>query len=128
MNTTILFWASRFIAAGIMLIGSLPKFTGGAAALADKLPGGVAAVYAIGVAELAALILLLVPRTALIGAGLAFVLMLGATASHIVGPVGFEGDFAMMFVLALVALAASGSYLALAIKQRDPAPTAIAAE
>lgn len=88
-------------------MGAIPKFTGGAAALAEKLPGGNAAVIAIGVAELAAIGLMFIPRLTLVGSALAAMIMLGAVASHIVGPVGMEGDFASMFIMALVALASA---------------------
>lgn len=100
-------WISRVIAAGILLMGAMPKFTGGAAALAEKLPGGSAAVTAIGVAELIAVVLMFVPKTTLVGSGLAAVIMLGAIGSHVAGPVGMEGDFATMFGMAVVAFVAS---------------------
>ncbi len=105
---TIVHWAARLIAAGILVMGVIPKFTGNAGALADKLPGGSTSVLFIGLAESAAIVLLLVPGTALIGAALACVIMLGAVVSHIAGPVGMEGDFQAMFFMALVALVMSG--------------------
>jgi len=103
----IVHWICRVIVAGILLMGAAPKFTGGAGALAEKLPGGMTAVLAIGAAELAAVVLMFIPRTSLIGSGLATLLMLGAVFSHLAGPVGMEGDFASMFVMAVIALLAA---------------------
>jgi uncharacterized membrane protein YphA (DoxX/SURF4 family) len=97
-------WVSRIIVAAIFLMGALPKFTGGAEELAAKLPGGTLATVAIGIAELAAIVLMFIPRFTLIGSILAAIIMLGAVGSHIVGPVGMEGDFATMFVMAIIAL------------------------
>ena len=88
-------------------MGALPKFTGGAGALADRLPGGATSVLMIGLAEILAIVLILAPRTSRIGAGLVAVLMLGAVGSHVVGPVGLDGDFGAMFGMAIVALVAS---------------------
>lgn len=102
-------WVSRVIAAGILLMGASPKFTGGAAALAEKLPGGDLSVTAIGVAELVAVGLMFVPKTTLLGSGLATVIMLGAIGSHVAGPVGMEGDFSTMFGMALVAFFAAAT-------------------
>lgn len=103
----IVHWAARLIAAGILVMGVIPKFTGNAGALAAKLPGGTTSVMLIGLAELTAIVLILVPKTTIIGAGLASVIMLGAVVSHVAGPVGMEGDFQGMFFMALVALAMS---------------------
>ena len=110
---TIVHWAARLIAAGILVMGVIPKFTGNAGALAAKLPSGASTVLAIGLAESAAIVLILLPKTTLIGAGLASVIMLGAVVSHLAGPVGMEGDFQGMFFMALGAL--SMSVLALII-------------
>lgn len=119
-------WATRVVAAGILAMGAVPKFTGGAAALAEKLPGGNASVLAIGVAEVVAVILMFMPRTTLAGSALAAFIMLGAIASHIVGPVGMEGDFASMFIMAIIAFVAASAATALAwLRKKNPrAPTA----
>lgn len=108
---------TRIVVAGIFLMGAIPKFTGGAAELAEKLPGGSFTTTAIGIAEILAIVLMFIPKTTLIGSSLAAVIMLGAVGSHIVGPVGFEGDFAMMFVLALIALLSSIAATVLAYKR-----------
>jgi len=102
-------WCVRSVAAAILAMGALPKFTGGAEALAAALPGGGATVLAIGTAEVVAIVLLLVPRLALLGATLATLLMLGAVASHLVGPVGLAGEVAGMFVMALIAAVAAAT-------------------
>lgn len=110
-------WVARVIAAGILVMGALPKFTGGAEALAEKLPGGNAATMAIGIAEILAVVLMFVPKTTLIGSGLATVIMLGAIGSHIAGPVGMEGDMATMFAMAVVAFLAAATASGLAWKR-----------
>ena len=53
-------WVTRVIAAGILVMGALPKLTGGAAELADRLPGGGSVVTAIAVVEILAIILMFV--------------------------------------------------------------------
>jgi hypothetical protein len=110
-------WVARIIAAGILIVGAAPKFTGGAAALAEKLPGGDAAATAIGVAEIVAVVLMFVPKTTLIGSALAAVIMLGAIGSHLVGPVGMEGEMASMFGMAVVAFLAAAAATGLAWKR-----------
>lgn len=110
-------WVARVIAAGILVMGAMPKFTGGAAALAEKLPGGSAAAMAIGVAEIVAVVLMFVPKTTLVGSGLAAVIMLGAIGSHIVGPVGMEGEMATMFGMAVIAFLAAAAASGLAWKR-----------
>ncbi|MFU8830089.1 MAG: hypothetical protein ACNA8P_11750, partial [Phycisphaerales bacterium] len=97
----------RLIVVGIFAMGAIPKFTGGAGELAEKLPGGTAATIAIGLAEVAAIVLILIPKTTLLGSALAAVIMLGAVFSHIVGPVGMEGDLGAMLPMAVIALLAA---------------------
>jgi putative oxidoreductase len=67
-----------------------------------------------GVMELVAGLLLLVPATASLGAGLAMGLMAGAIMSHIV-VLGIEvkGDGGLLFALALMAFAGSATVLLL---------------
>jgi hypothetical protein len=116
-------WIARLIAGGILVMGALPKFTGGAAALADKLPGGNSAAIAIGVAEVIAVVLMFIPKTTMLGSGLAAVIMLGAIGSHLVGPVGMQGEFASMFAMAVVAFLASASATAIAWRRDHRLPT-----
>lgn len=100
-------WAAKLIVVAVFTaVGWLPKLTGQAGALAERLPGGSAAVTAIALMELATIVLILIPRTAVIGAGLAVGMMLGAIASHF-GPVGFDGDFLIGFIAAIIALLAA---------------------
>ena len=123
----IVHWITRLIVAGIFAMGAIPKFTGGAAALAEKLPGGNAAAIAIGVAEVLAIVMILLPKTTLLGSLFATAIMLGAVFSHVVGPVGMEGDLGAMLPMAIIALlAAIGS--AVIAKKRGLAllPTASA--
>jgi len=110
-------WVARVIAAGILVMGAMPKFSGGAAALAEKLPGGNAAAMAIGASEIIAVVLKFVPKTTLIGSGLAAVIMLGAIGSHVVGPVDMEGDTATMIGMAVVAFLAAAAASGLAWKR-----------
>ncbi len=119
---TVVHWAARLIAAGILVMGVIPKVTGNAGALAAKLPGGASTVLAIGLAESAAIVLILVPKTTLFGAGLASVIMLGAVVSHLAGPVGMEGDFQGMFFMALGALSMSALALVIAWRRRGDRP------
>lgn len=104
---TMLVWVERFVAAAILTIGAIPKFTGAAGALAQKLPGGNIAVIAIGILEAITVVLLLVPKFSPFGALLATGIFTGAVLSHILGPVGMQGDFLMMFLMALIGLSAS---------------------
>ena len=101
-------WAAKLVAVFFLTVtGFVPKFTGMAGPLADKLPGGWPVVIAIGVMELITVIAILVPRTAFFGSVLGVFTMLGAITSHVVGPVGIEGDFLGVFIAALITLAAS---------------------
>ncbi len=113
---TIVTWIAQIVVVAIFAMGAIPKFTGGADALAAKVPGGQSAVYAIGALEFIAIILLLIPKTAVYGASLAALIMIGAIGSHF-GPVGMEGDFMTMFMMASVAFLASVTVLALRRKQ-----------
>lgn len=110
-------WISRLVVVGIFVMGVVPKLTGNAAPLAEKLPGGAGAVLLIGLAELLAIVLILVPKTTLLGAGLATAIMLGAIASHVVGPVGLEGDLGAMLPMAIVAFLAAAASVFLAWKR-----------
>lgn len=102
-------WAAKLATVGIFtVVGWLPKVTGNAGPLAERVPGGQNAVYAIAAIEFVVILLILNPKTSLIGSVLAVLTMLGAIASHF-GPVGFDGDFLGVFIMALVALATSST-------------------
>ena len=111
-------WIARLVVAGVFVMGVIPKFTGQAGALADKLPMGWNSVYAIGAVETIAVILILIPKTAVYGAILAGLVMLGAIASHFT-VVGFEEPFATMFGMAIVAFAAAVTTIVL-LRDRLP--------
>lgn len=66
-----------------------------------------------GVLELIASVLLLIPKTAKSGALLTIVVMLGAIASHIIGPLGTKGA---EFPMAIVVTASALIYLVLSKK------------
>lgn len=113
-------WLAKLtVVALFTVVGFLPKFTGNAAALAERIPGGEVATILIGVIELVTIVLILIPRTALIGSILASLVMLGAIASHF-GPVGFDGDFLGVFIAALIALAAAVTSAILEWHRRPP--------
>ena len=111
---TITRWVAKLITIGTFTVtGFIPKFTGMAEPLAEKLPGGWPVVIAIGVMELVTILIILFPRTTFFGLVLAIFTMLGAIGSHIVGPVGIEGDFLGVFIAALITLATSSVAAAL---------------
>jgi len=70
--------------------------------------------YGSGLAEFTAIVLLLIPRTVVLGAGLALAVMLGAIASHL-GPLGIDvqGDGGLLFALANVVALSSIAIIAL---------------
>jgi len=108
---TIASWVTRLIVVAIFAMGAIPKFTTSAEELPldDNLPMGMTSVYIIGAFEILAIILLLVPKTAVYGAILASLIMLGAIVSHFT-VVGMEGDvLKQMFVMAIVAFLAAGA-------------------
>jgi putative oxidoreductase len=107
-------WALQAIAAAILAMAALPKLTGQAEAvhLFETLGAEPAGRYLVGLAEAAAVVLLLVPRTVPVGALLALVLMVGAIGSHLTklgiamtGPDG-QSDGGMMFAMAIIVLLA----------------------
>lgn len=105
-----LLWAAQGAVALILGLGAFVKFFNytpeGSMALAAALGVGRGVITAIGLVELAAALLVLVPRTRALGALLAVGTMLGALFSHAT-KIGWSGDAAAeMWPLALVALAA----------------------
>lgn len=70
--------------------------------------------YAAGVLELIACCLLVVPRTAVVGAGIGIVLMLGAMGSHVLRlGISVMGDGGLLFGLAVYVFAACAGILLL---------------
>jgi len=114
-NKTILDWIFRILLAALFLMAALPKLTGDpmAAAMIDKLGVGSWAGPVIGLAELTAAILLLVPKTVVVGAALALVVLVGAILSHltVLGISLGEEDGGSMFAMASVGLVVSGVLL-----------------
>ncbi|MEZ0609020.1 DoxX family membrane protein [Fibrella sp. WM1] len=100
-----LLWGARVVAAVIMLQTLFFKFTGAAESVYIFSTLGVEPWGRIGagVVELIASILILLPRTSWVGAGLALGVMLGAIGSHLtILGIAVQGDGGYLFVLALV--------------------------
>lgn len=105
-------WALQLIAAAIMAQTLFFKFTGAPEArhIFETLGVEPWGRWGAGVTELLAVALLLIPRTAAMGAMLTIGIMVGALGAHL-GPLGVEvlDDGGTLFVLALITLgAASG--------------------
>jgi len=109
-SKNLLLWACRIIAAIIMLQTLYFKFTGAPESVyifsqVGMEPEGR---YATGIAELIASVLILIPKTSLIGASLALFIMIGAIATHI-SILGIEvmNDHGQLFIYALIVAFAS---------------------
>jgi len=79
-------WLTRLVAAGILAMAGFMKLSGdpGSVYLMETLLGAPSvARLGLGGVELLSAVLILVPRTTLIGSGVAVVLMLGAIGSHL---------------------------------------------
>jgi hypothetical protein len=106
-HTSRISWIPQIIAAIILGQTLFFKFTGAAesVALFQKLNAEPWGRIGSGVIELLAVMLLLLPRTAVLGALLGAAVMLGAIASHlIVLGIASESDGGLLFGLALVVL------------------------
>jgi hypothetical protein len=108
-------WVASLSTAGILGMAAFAKLFDfnetGSRPLADALGVGRGVVAGIGLVELAALVLILIPRTRAVGALVAVGTMLGALFSHAT-TIGFRGSpTAEMWPLAVVVLAASGFVL-----------------
>jgi LPXTG-motif cell wall-anchored protein len=86
--------------------------------------GGRAAATAVGLAELLCVVLLLVPRTAALGAALSLLVISGALVTHLTSlglvvrdPQTGEGDGGLLFGLAVAV--AVGSLIVLALRRRQ---------
>ena len=119
-SKNLLLWACRVIAAVIMLQTLYFKFTASPESVYIFSQVGMepAGRIATGVAELLASILILIPKTSLIGASLALVIMLGAIATHIM-ILGIEvmNDGGQLFIYALIVTLAS-FYIILRLTKR----------
>lgn len=127
--TVIASWAAQLtVFAVFAVVGPLPKLSGApeTVALFNEVGIGDAGRYAAGLGELAAMVLIVIPRTAWLGGFLTVGAMLGAIGSHLFTPLGVIPQFEvtrvvdgvstvetfspgpMLIVLALVALIAGG--------------------
>jgi putative oxidoreductase len=103
-------WVLQLVVAGILLQTLFFKFTGAAESVYIFTTLGIEPWGRIGsgVAELVASVLLLVPATVPIGAGLALAVIVGAIMSHLLFlGIEVQGDGGLLFYLALVVFAAS---------------------
>lgn len=100
----VLSWGCRIVAAGILLQTLFFKFTGAEESVYIFTQVGLEpwGRYASGMAELFAAVLLLVPRTAAIGALLAAGVMIGAIGSHLTKlGIVVKNDGGLLFALAV---------------------------
>jgi hypothetical protein len=114
--TTATSWVLQLVVAGILLQTLFFKFTGAAESVYIFSTLGMEPWGRIGsgVVELIAVILLLVPATATIGAALALAVMTGAILSHLtVLGIDVQGDGGLLFALAVTVFLASGLILML---------------
>jgi len=114
-GTTVAPWIGQLAVAGILGMGAFAKFFAytpeGSMALAEALGVGRGIITLIGLVEITAVALILLPRTHAVGALLASLTMLGALFSHLT-KIGFSGNAAAeMWPLSLVALAAAAFVL-----------------
>jgi uncharacterized membrane protein YphA (DoxX/SURF4 family) len=107
-------WVLQLLAAGILLQTLFFKFTGAEesvyifSTLGAEPWGRIGS----GVVELIAALLLLVPVTTPLGAGLAMATMAGAIASHLLFlGIDIQGDGGLLFALALTTFASSAAVL-----------------
>ena len=105
-----LIWVCRIVAAGIMLQTLYFKFSGAEESIMIFSKVGIEpwGRYAAGVAELIAAILILIPRTSVLGALLATGIMTGALITHlfIIG-IEVNGDNGLLFIYACCVMLAS---------------------
>jgi len=110
---TVALWIAQFAVAGILGIGAFTKFfmytPDGSMALADAMGVGRGVILLIGLVELVAATLILIPRRHMLGALLAAATMGGALFTHAT-KIGWSGNAAAeMWPLALIAFAAASS-------------------
>jgi hypothetical protein len=123
--TKVVSWTAQFVVAAILAQTLFFKFTYAPETQVIFGPrGGRPAATAVGLAELLCVVLLLVPRTAALGAALALLVISGALFTHltalgiqVVDPATGEGDGGLLFGLAVAV--ALGSALVLALRWRQ---------
>lgn len=126
--TSYLLWAARLVAAVILLQTLFFKFTGASESVYIFSTLGVEPWGRIGsgVVELIASVLLLIPRTSWIGAGLVIGVMAGAILSHLtVLGIEVQGDGGYLFFLAVAVAASSATVLWLTRTQWIPVVTGL---
>lgn len=119
-NATIISWICQLAAAAILGQTLFFKFTGAPESRYIFSTLGVEPWGRIGtgVLELVAVVLLLLPRTAVLGAVLAVGLMGGALMSHLTRlGIEVQGDHGLLFKLAVTVLAAA--LVVLALRRRE---------
>jgi hypothetical protein len=107
-------WVLQVVVAGILLQTLFFKFTGAAESVYIFRTLGAEPWGRIGsgVVELVAAVLLLVPATSALGAGLALAVIAGAIMSHLtILGIEVQGDGGLLFLLALIVFAGSAGVL-----------------
>ena len=117
----VLLWICRIIASAILMQTLYFKFTGvnESVYIFSKVGMEPEGRYATGIAELVAAILLLIPRTSFFGALLAFFIMIGAIATHVlILGIEVEGDKGLLFTYAIIAAITSGYVIVKSTRRR----------
>ncbi len=125
LSPTIASWVAQVIVAAIFAQTLFFKFTYAPETQVIFGPrGGRPVATAVGLAELLCVVLLLVPRTAALGAALSLLVISGALVTHLTSlglvvrdPHTGEGDGGLLFGLAVAV--AVGSFVVLALRRRQ---------
>ncbi len=115
-SQNIVAWIAAVIAAAILAMTSFSKLTGASdsSQLFQTLGVEPWGRYLVGLGELTTVLLILRPATAVKGAALGFVLMLGAIGTHLLKiGVDYEGDGGTLFGMAVAVFVAAGLVLKL---------------
>ncbi|MBL7699020.1 MAG: DoxX family protein [Chitinophagaceae bacterium] len=121
----VLLWVCRTIAAAILLQTLYFKFTGAPESvyIFSKVGMEPEGRYATGIAELVAAILLVIPATSFFGALLAFFIMIGAIATHVmILGIEVEGDKGLLFAYAIIVAITSGYVIVRSTKKKRRQP------
>lgn len=103
-------WVAQLVAAGILAMASFMKLSGNPDSVQLFTTLGVEpwGRWLVGLAELTAVLLLIRPRTAVIGGMTGIALMVGAIGAHLTRlGISYNGD-PSLFIMALMVLTASG--------------------
>jgi putative oxidoreductase len=110
MKTTIILWIARLLAAVILLQTLFFKFTGAEESVYIFTTVGMEpwGRYFVGIMELVAAILILIPKTSWVGALTAAGLMVGAIGMHLtILGIEVKNDGGYLFILAFIVLVTS---------------------